>query len=269
MAPRIPVVFSQAAGLTPQARDHEESLIAELLMEDRSEVSLIGAMEQLEEEDTDRLCLLGFQGDFVLLTSLDSEQVFRELERLQIEGRQGRTMFEPTGDLRAEQNRRRIYHISVAAQGRQQVRQEVRRLREDAKIATIPLMGLDGATAISSPPPNPGIEANTAKRRPVETRPVEIKAQTKPADTKPLAAEQKAAEQKAAEQKPVEDKVGENGAGEGHTGEEKVPGPSVTRRSSSHLSSPRDVSPGFDQWDDDEIDSQLDSLVDELDDMDL
>jgi hypothetical protein len=226
MAPRIPVVFSQAAGLTPQQRDHEETLIAEMLMEDRIEVSLIGAMEQLHEEDTDRLCLMGFQGDFILLSSLDSAAAFRELERLEVEGSQGKTMFEPAADLRADQTRRKIYHIPVVEQARGEVRKEVQRLREDAQIATVPLLGIDGSTAISS--------SGTPSGSPATPEPV-TPAPAKPARTKPAPAKSTTAPAKST-----------------------TPPQSQASRK-----------PGFDEWEDDEVDSQLDSLVDELDDMDL
>lgn len=231
MAPRIPVVFSQAAGLTPQQRDHEETLIAEMLMEDRIEVSLIGAMEQLHEEDTDRLCLMGFQGDFILLSSLDSAAAFRELERLEVEGSQGKTMFEPAADLRADQTRRKIYHIPVVEQARGEVRKEVQRLREDAQIATVPLLGIDGSTTIST--------TRTPSGSPATPEPVT------PAPAKPAPAPAKSTTPPAKSTTP----------------------PPI--RASSPPQSQASRKPGFDEWEDDEVDSQLDSLVDELDDMDL
>lgn len=233
MAPRIPVVFSQAAGLTPQQRDHEESLIAEMLMEDRIEVSLIGAMEQLEEEDTDRLCLMGFQGDFILLSSLDSTRVFQELERLEVEGSQGKTMFEPSANLRPNQTRRRIYHISVTGQNRLEVRKEVGRLREDAQIATVPLLGIDGITIAT---PSSGNRTEPKRASPIVAAPIttENNTESSPSTT--------TNSQTARRRKPSDDKLSDD-----------KPAPDA----------------GFDQWEDDEVDSQLDSLVDELDDMDL
>jgi hypothetical protein len=162
MAAKIPVVFSQGTNISPFQRDHEETLIAEMLMEDRIEVSLIAALEQLRDDDTDRLCLLGFQGDFVLMSSLQSSQVFVELERLGIEGQQGPTVFEPDGHLRSQQTRRKIYHVCVADRSRIEVRDEIQRLRADAQIQTVSITGIDGlatgapATVVDeAPEPSP------------------------------------------------------------------------------------------------------------------
>ena len=223
MAAKIPIVFSQGTNIGPQQRDHEETLIAELLMEDRIEVSLITALDQLEDDDTDRLCLLGFQGDFVLMSSLDSSQVFVELERLGVEGQQGPTTFEPSGRLRPQQTRRTIYHVCVANRRRSEVRDEITRIREDAQIETVSISGIDSLTP---------------DRQTDNSLDTVAKEQNEPI-TSPLSSE---------------DDPNNNGQAVESTGLSQSIVP---------------LGPSSAEDDDDAMDIELDSLVDELDELDL
>jgi hypothetical protein len=231
MAPRIPVVFSQGGTLSPQQREHEEMLIAELLLEDRVEVSLIGPLPHLSEDDTDCLCLLGFQGDFILMSSCESAKAFEELDRLAVEGRQGRTAFEPSGELRQTQTRRSIYHVPVTGRTRPEVRGEIERLRRDAEIATVPLLGLDGIAAASrratATPQTPAVPPSPP---PVAKQPFAKQPFAPPAEK----TEEAQPAQKADVEAPIAPLADE-----------------------------------FMAWDDDTLDAQLESLVDELDDMDI
>ena len=70
MAPRLAVVVSQAPMRDARTADIEESIVAELIMVGGLDATLVGPLERIQPDSTDRLCLGGFTQDLALL-SLD------------------------------------------------------------------------------------------------------------------------------------------------------------------------------------------------------
>lgn len=81
MATRIPVVLSQAAIAGPDARQLEEDLVAELMIEQGVDISVIPDLLQLRDGSTGLVCLQGIKGDWILLTWLDADKASQVLEQ--------------------------------------------------------------------------------------------------------------------------------------------------------------------------------------------
>ena len=62
------VVISQSATNQPQLRDHEEQVVAYLLLEAQCEVNLVPDLAILDKDSTGLLCLEGIKGDMALLS---------------------------------------------------------------------------------------------------------------------------------------------------------------------------------------------------------
>lgn len=80
------VVLSQNTLSGPTIRDFEESFVADLLMKEHLEVSIIDALDTLLADDTGHLCLQGIKGDMFIAHWGDSEAAKAELGRLEIIG---------------------------------------------------------------------------------------------------------------------------------------------------------------------------------------
>ena len=94
MAKRINVVLSQSPTVSPARQDLEERLIAELLLERGVDVTVIGHLAYLEPGDTGSLCLEGISGDMIVLSWLDPREASRILSSNQVTGRHGRALFQ-------------------------------------------------------------------------------------------------------------------------------------------------------------------------------
>jgi hypothetical protein len=86
MAARIPVVLSQAAVAGAQARQLEEDLVAELMVEQGVDISVVPDLTHLRDGSTGLVCLQGIKSDWILLTWLDAESARRALEQRGISG---------------------------------------------------------------------------------------------------------------------------------------------------------------------------------------
>ncbi len=84
MAIRLPVVLSQNSIRSLRVSEIEEEWIALLLLEARLDAALIGALESLSTRLTDRLCLEGIKGDFLLLSWLSSDEIMPLLTQVEI-----------------------------------------------------------------------------------------------------------------------------------------------------------------------------------------
>ena len=80
------VVLSQNTLSGPTIRDFEESFVADLLMKENLEVSIIDSLDTLLADDTGHLCLQGIKGDMFLAHWGESENAKAELGRLEILG---------------------------------------------------------------------------------------------------------------------------------------------------------------------------------------
>jgi hypothetical protein len=87
MAERITVVISLAG--TASRRDFEEKMIADLLIQDSVDLTIIGELSQLAEDTTGLLCLEGIKGSFVLVTDVSPAVAHDLLSESQIRGQLG------------------------------------------------------------------------------------------------------------------------------------------------------------------------------------
>lgn len=80
------VVLSQNTLSGPTIRNFEESFVADLLMKENLEVSIIDCLSELQPDDTGHLCLQGIKGDMFLSHWGDTEAAVSHLKRLNIVG---------------------------------------------------------------------------------------------------------------------------------------------------------------------------------------
>lgn len=74
MAPRLAVVVSQAPMRDARTADIEESIVAELIMVGGLDATLVGPLERIQSDSTDRLCLEGFTQDLALLSWMSVDE---------------------------------------------------------------------------------------------------------------------------------------------------------------------------------------------------
>ncbi len=74
MAPRLAVVVSQAPQRDARMADIEESIVAERIMAGGLDATLVGPLERIQAESTDRLCLSGFTQDLALLSWMSAAE---------------------------------------------------------------------------------------------------------------------------------------------------------------------------------------------------
>lgn len=86
MAPRLAVVVSQAPMRDARTADIEESIVAELIMVGGLDATLVGPLERIQPDSTDRLCLSGFTQDLALLSWMPAEEAARWWQELELSG---------------------------------------------------------------------------------------------------------------------------------------------------------------------------------------
>ena len=77
MAPRLAVVVSQAPMRDARTADIEESIVAELIMVGGLDATLVGPLERIQPDSTDRLCLGGFTQDLALLSWMSAAEAVK------------------------------------------------------------------------------------------------------------------------------------------------------------------------------------------------
>lgn len=87
MAERITVVISLAG--TASRRDFEEKMIADLLIQESVDLTLIEELSRLADDTTGLLCLEGIKGSFVLVTDISPTAAHDLLFESQIQGQLG------------------------------------------------------------------------------------------------------------------------------------------------------------------------------------
>ncbi len=155
MAKHIAVVLSQSPRQNPARRNFEETLVAQLLMEDGLEVTIVPHLEHLDEQSTGRLCLEGVTGDMILLASQDPLESDRQLRQLGFRGRFGRTR--QTAHASAEllpndPGPRTLYCVDLTALGDvAAARREVLRIRDDASQSVVLLADFTAGGGVALP----------------------------------------------------------------------------------------------------------------------
>ncbi len=74
MSIRLPVIVTQSETRDVRAADIEESIVAELIMSEGLDATLIGPLGRIAADSTDMLCLRGFTHELALLAWMPMEQ---------------------------------------------------------------------------------------------------------------------------------------------------------------------------------------------------
>jgi hypothetical protein len=176
MAPQLPLVVCQSPKMHP-ARDAEGTWLAALLMHLGGDTSLIGDLETLAMDATDRLLLQGLQGSFVLAAWVPESDAWSQLHRLGIDGQRGRHRWSERSEANAADAKidsagraiesasmRRIYVVDLQQVATPQMLiDEIDRLRRDQQTSVVSIAGLTPPPRLTpqpaplavSPPPAP------------------------------------------------------------------------------------------------------------------
>ncbi len=98
MAKRFTVVLSQGQSNNPTKRQLEETVVAELIMQDGIDVLVIPHLYDLPSDGSAMLALQNLSGDFALLSWLYARAAHWTLDRLGIRGRIGETALKSAWD---------------------------------------------------------------------------------------------------------------------------------------------------------------------------
>jgi hypothetical protein len=82
----LTVIVSQSHRRDVSATELEEGLLAELMMAQGMDATLIGPLEHVTLDSTDFLCLASFQHSLVLVSWLETQQVAAQWQRLGLHG---------------------------------------------------------------------------------------------------------------------------------------------------------------------------------------
>ncbi len=161
MAVRLPVVLSQSARRSPKHSDVEEEWIAKLLFEARLDATLLSDLSAIPNSSTDRLCLEGIKGDFVLLTWLSIEETNEWLAKLALFPYSLRSIVD--GEIRQTGGdvpgiKKKVYYLQLSTLGA--VDEEIARLKKLLASLSTPVFQLGGFAQAPPPAPKPTSEQN-------------------------------------------------------------------------------------------------------------
>jgi NAD-dependent dihydropyrimidine dehydrogenase PreA subunit len=165
MAKKITIVISQGQSANPLKRKLEEDLVGELLMERGVEVTVVPHLYDLAPGGTGVLCLQSIPGDIIVLSWLYPRAAHWILDRNDVRGKFGQSLLavseseeedeeEDTDEAADEKARvldsrplpdRTIYCVDLRAKDTTQpYLEEIRRIRAEASVQTVSLMGWIG-----------------------------------------------------------------------------------------------------------------------------
>ena len=149
----VSILISQSPHRDPQQREFEEQLVTELLMEDGLEVHVIPHFDQLQEDDTGRLCLESLTAHIIALSWLTPLDAFQQMQNLGAPGRFGRTNHaKQTPEVVANLNHpRTIYNLDLSRfSSVRECRDEVKRIIDEQSVEVVSIGGLQ-LSGTSSP----------------------------------------------------------------------------------------------------------------------
>lgn len=111
MAARLTVVVSQSSARDSQAAELEENLVAELMMTDGLDATMVGPLESVDPSDTDFLCISSFNHSFVVASWLPLSEMQSHWQRLNLVG----NVTDIENPLPVAADVRRIYHVHLNA----------------------------------------------------------------------------------------------------------------------------------------------------------
>ncbi|MEM9701475.1 MAG: ferredoxin family protein [Planctomycetota bacterium] len=143
---KLTVVLSQAQGKNPSKRALEESIAAELLMDDAVDLSLVPHLVDMAADHPGLLYLRGMGGDAVVLSWLYPRATFWTLDRQNVRGRFGVSLLhgfdeeEETPGWRADAPNRSLYCLDL--RGSDDPQEYLTEIRRIAKERSVPTVGL-------------------------------------------------------------------------------------------------------------------------------
>ncbi len=170
MASRLTVVVSQSAQHDPQASDLEETLVAEVMMTNGMDATMVGPLVRVDPSDTDFLCLSSFNHSFVLFGWESLENANAQWQRLGLPGQVVDAQKEsphngsPASPSANGHKTRRIYYFQLNPESRvPPLLDQLNALLTDRQTKIVPLgLSLNGlglkpgvkqAPSSASPPP--------------------------------------------------------------------------------------------------------------------
>ncbi|WP_164102661.1 hypothetical protein [Candidatus Laterigemmans baculatus] len=140
MSIRLNVVVSQSAGGTPQRRELESDLVARLIGAPGMDLSLIGPLESLAENSTDRLLLERLGGDLALLSWETPAVAAERLAACHIPGRRApHPLDAEAAAIGSASGERRIFHHPLADHSAATLQAALERLLASRRVVTFQL----------------------------------------------------------------------------------------------------------------------------------
>jgi len=174
------VVISQSATNDPSRRDHEEQLVAHLLLEAKCEVNLVPDLTALGDDTTGLLCLEGIKGDMILLSWHPPQEAHALLESHGIHGRLGGANRESAphstdspalGPGVYDAMQRTVHHLPLDLSHRgEQYESHIKALAADAATQTVTIGG-PAAPATKATGPSLSTKPAPATQQPIAPTP--------------------------------------------------------------------------------------------------
>lgn len=161
MAARLTVIVSQSAVRDSAVADLEETLVAELIMLHGLDANLVGALENMQPDSTDWLCVSGFRGSLAVVSWLSTEELSAAWQRLELGG-QVRRLGTPASEARV----RSVIHFPIHHETKiADLTQQLKTLQDDQGVKTvgIALAGTPGAKPQAT-------SQNSGKPQPMEAQ---------------------------------------------------------------------------------------------------
>lgn len=137
MAARLTVIVSQTSVRDGRSVDLEETLVAELMMTQGLDATLIGPIESIQPDSTDFLCLSTFNHNFGFVSWLDEATVGTHWQRLGLPGTVARPGSIPT-EQAVNLPKPRIYHFQIQpSQAIDDIIAEIQVLQRDRAVKTV------------------------------------------------------------------------------------------------------------------------------------
>lgn len=148
MAVRLSVIYSSPRGGTAAQQSLEGDLVAQLIGEPGIDLNIIGPLERLPEEATDRLLLEGISGDFAFLGWQSPEKTSQVLTDLQMPGMRGAHRLDPAAAELARDTAaqpasigRRWYLVDLSQWDCEQIVAGLRGILASRRVSTVTLGG--------------------------------------------------------------------------------------------------------------------------------
>lgn len=163
MVARLTVIVCQAGTYSGATSDLEESLVAELMMTNGMDATMVGPLERIDPSDTDYLCIHSFNHSLAILSWLSLEQVQEHWSRLGLQGQAVSlgTLAEAKVSAVVNENtssKRKIYHHQLtAASSLEDIVAQLKELWESRNVKTVSIAGMPLPSKSENLPTQPSL----------------------------------------------------------------------------------------------------------------